>query len=230
MLTYPVASRAIFAATVAITLLVCSGTAWANVATCNPLKSATACISQPCDQLGATNMDSDRASIIQCLLITPANINVNDCASGGGCVWQGNPGPPLVRISFELVGAGGGGGASDASGPGGSGAGGQIVQFDAWVHRGAVLTVSVGSGGGGGPHGYNLNDYTDNGGSGLYARGGSGGVGVISSGGGGGAGSVVLGDDVFAVQAVSVVARAGPATKPASMQILTGAARLRHHT
>ncbi len=122
-------------------------------------------------------------------------------------MWESSPGSPLVRISFELVGAGGGGGSGDWN-AGGNGAGGQIVQFDAMLHRGAILTVSVGSGGSGGVDysayyptwspANGLSAIQVDGGSGLFARGGAGGLNA-SSGGGGGAAAAVLGDSLFAV-------------------------------
>jgi hypothetical protein len=173
---------------------------------CDPITAPASCIGQPCNALGTTALDSDKSSIIGCLLTTP-NVAATDCTSG--CLWQANPASPLIHLSFELVGAGGGGGSADSfSGRGGNGAAGQIQQFDAWLHRGAALTLSVGSGGGGGiMQAWNFSENIGGdlasvtpGGSGLYARGGEGGVGPVSgSGGGGGAASAVIGDGLFAV-------------------------------
>jgi hypothetical protein len=154
MPNYQASLRVMFA--VAFSSLVSTGTAWGQATMCSPLTSPTSCLGQPCDQLGATNLDSDRASILQCLLITPASLSVTDCPGGGGCTWRSTSSPPLVRVSFELVGAGGGGSPCDSGlsapcdGFGAAGANGQLLQFDALLHRGAVLTVSVGGGGGGG--------------------------------------------------------------------------------
>ena len=133
----------------AIALLISTGGAWAQVVTvCDPANSPTACSQQPCNSLGTTAIDADHATIIACLLVMP-DLAATDCASGGGCIWQSNPGPPLVRVCFELVGAGGGGGSGDCCpNPGGNGAPGLINQFDAWLHKGAV---SLGTGGGGPP-------------------------------------------------------------------------------
>lgn len=178
----------------------------AHAQMCDPTTSQIPCANQQCDKLGTSQMDADRSAIIVCLPVTSA-IGIDDCTNG--CTWQNSATPPLLRISFELVGAGGGGGAADWN-PGGNGAGGQIVQFDAMLHRGAVLTVSVGSGGSGGvTYSAYYPTYSPangeaviqvDGGSGLFARGGAGGLTASSGGGGGGgAASVILGDGLFAV-------------------------------
>ncbi len=169
----------------------------------------TKSIGSACHELGETLFDADQTTTIGCFKRINSQPNCGTEAAPT-CTYKQMALPAgLVRVSFELVGAGGGGGGGDWMTNGGNGGMADVLRFDTYLSKGVQLTVSPGGagfGGMGGALGKNLGD----GGSALMGRGGDGGgtdgsntpqVGPSGVGGGGGAASVVMGEGIFAVAA-----------------------------
>lgn len=167
-------------------------------------------IGELCSDFGATQLSVDGTTVLGCLKQYASQANCGTAASPT-CIWKSFATPEvLLRVSFEIVGAGGGGGGMDSGGTPGTGGSGDVLRFDVLLPAGRVLTISPGGGGSASSVQGNL-DYGDSGGSGLFASGGHGGMagvrndgtvhGASGRGGGGGAASVVIGDDIFAVAA-----------------------------